>query len=149
MKKLHEEIVIDAPRQKVWETIINKDTYEKWTKPFDENSTYEGTWQKGETLRFLGPEEDGTRSGMISKIAEMRQPEFISIKHVGMIDHDKEMLDGPEVEKWAPSSENYTLTELNDGKTKFELDMDVEDEYQEEFNDMWPKALEILKELSE
>lgn len=49
-----------------------------------------------------------------------------------------------EAKKWTPAFENYTLSET-DGKTKIEVDLDTNEEYAE----MWPKALEKLKEISE
>ncbi len=44
--------------------------------------------------------------------------------------------------------ENYTLTDV-DGKTQLEVDLDSEEEYADMFDEMWPKALEKLKELAE
>lgn len=44
--------------------------------------------------------------------------------------------------------ENYTFKN-KDGKTELLVDMDINDEYKEMFEDMWPKALQKLKEISE
>lgn len=148
MKKLHEEILINAPREKVWEIIIGKQTYPIWTKPFSEGSNFDGGWNQGDMIRFVGPEEDGTVSGMVSEISESRKPEFLSIKHIGIINHGVEKTSGPEVEKWAPAFENYTLLDV-EGQTKFSVEMDIDEEYEKQFSQMWPEALKILKELSE
>ena len=46
-------------------------------------------------------------------------------------------------------SENYTL-EDKDGGTEVIIDLlNLPEEYKDMFNDMWPKALEKLKEISE
>ena len=53
-----------------------------------------------------------------------------------------------EVKKWTPSSENYTFTEV-EGGTEVTVDVDMTDEYTEQCNAMWPKALAVLKEVAE
>ena len=50
--------------------------------------------------------------------------------------------------KWAPAFENYTFNDKN-GATEVLVDMDVEDEHVQMFNEMWPKGLRKLKELAE
>jgi hypothetical protein len=50
--------------------------------------------------------------------------------------------------KWAPAFENYTFND-KDGATKVLVDIDIEDEHVQMFNEMWPEALRKLKELAE
>ncbi len=52
------------------------------------------------------------------------------------------------MKKWAPSFENYTFI-AKDSKTELQVDLDIADEWKDMFEDMWPKALEKLKELCE
>jgi hypothetical protein len=47
-----------------------------------------------------------------------------------------------------PAFENYTFKEKN-GTTEVIVEMDINDEYKEMFEGMWPKALQKLKELAE
>lgn len=153
MKKLHFEIFINAKPEKVWEAVTNKESYMEWTKVFsptpDSTSTYVGGWNKGDAIKFVGSgDEIGKESGMLSKIAESRKPEFISIKHLGMINNGVEDTSSDQVKPWVGAHENYTFTEVDSG-TKFEVDVDVAEEYEEMFSDMWPKALEKLKEVAE
>jgi uncharacterized protein YndB with AHSA1/START domain len=144
MKKLHFETLINAPRRDVWDTMLEPETYQKWTAEFMEGSYYEGSWEKGESIRFLGP--DG--SGMKAVIAENRPHEFVSIKHVGLITDGVEDTESEEVRSWAPAYENYTLSE-RDKSTRVEVDIDVTPEYEEMMTETWPRALEKLKEISE
>ena len=65
-----------------------------------------------------------------------------------MIDNGKEDTTCEAVKQWAGSLENYTLKDL-DGKTELLVDMDINDDYKEMFEDMRPKALKKLKELAE
>jgi uncharacterized protein YndB with AHSA1/START domain len=148
MKTLHFDVFIQASREKVWNSIVHEEPYRVWTAPFHEGSTFEGGWNTGDKIKFIAPEEDGSRSGMISEIAESRFPEFISIRHLGMLYNGVEDTSSEEVKKWAPSYENYTLTEEN-GFTHFQVALDSSEEYVEMFNEMWPKALEKLKEVAE
>lgn len=144
MKKLHFEVAIRAPRQHVWRTMLALDTYRLWTAPFAEGSTYEGSWDEGAQIRFLGPEG----GGMVAEIAENRPYERLSIRHLGMISGGAGDTQTPEVTAWGPAYEDYTLSE-EDGVTTVRVDMDSAPEYEEMFSGMWPAALAKLKELCE
>lgn len=144
MKTLHFSKTINESADKVWNTMLEDETYRQWTAAFNEGSHFEGSWEEGEKIMFLGP--DG--NGMVSTVAENRPHEFISIKHIGVIQDGVEDTESEEARKWAPAYENYSFTE-KDGKTTVSVDMDVEGEYEEAFNEMWPNALQDLKELAE
>ncbi len=149
MDKLHYEIFINATREKVWDTMLGDATYREWTKPFDAGSYFKGDWSEGSKMLFIGLGKDGEGDGgMVSRIKENRHPEFISIEHVGFLKNGVEDTTSDEVKKWTPSFENYTLIEQDSG-TLVKIDLDAPDEYKAMFNEMWPKALEIVKELAE
>ncbi|SMC76101.1 SRPBCC family protein [Pedobacter nyackensis] len=144
MEKLQFNIDIDAPREKVWETLWNDKTYRQWTSAFSENSSAETDWKKGSKILFL----DGTGQGMVSKVAESVPNEFMSIEHLGMLKDGVEDLDSDEVKAWAGAHENYTLKDAN-GTTQLLIESDITEEYKEMMANMWPKALNKLKELAE
>ncbi|MBK7567133.1 MAG: hypothetical protein IPI31_04845 [Bacteroidetes bacterium] len=149
MKKLNLEIKINASQEKVWDAIVNVSKYRIWTAAFNEGSFFEGGWNKGDTIRFIGLNEAGEKEGMISEIAESIYPEFISIRHLGYIIMGVEDTTSDAVKKWAPSYENYTLSKIGDDLTEFKLSMDVVDEWYDMFLEMWPKAMAKLKEVAE
>jgi len=96
----------------------------------------------------LALNEKGEKMGMVSGIAESRKYSFISIRHLGNILGGVEDTTSDAVKKWTPAYENYTLTQM--GKiTKFEVDLDSEEEYADMFKEMWVKALEKLKAIAE
>lgn len=100
-------------------------------------------------MLFLGPDpKTGKEGGMVSRIAENRSYEFLSIEHIGLMSDGVEDMTSEEVKKWTPAFENYTFKEMN-GDTEFLVDTDVADEYEQVFTEMWPNALEKLKELCE
>lgn len=152
MQKSQYKIFINAPKEKVWHTMLDKETYTDWTKVFSPDSTptpYRGSWDQGSKIVFAGPGEDGKgEMGMVARIKENRPYEFLSIEHYGILKDGKEITEGPEVDAWIPAYENYTFNE-KDGGTEVVVDMDQADEYKEMFDEMWPKALERLKELAE
>lgn len=149
MNRLHTSIVIDAPKDKVWRTMLDDETYREWTSAFNPGSYYKGDWTQGSKMLFLGPDpETGKEGGMVSRIAESRPYEFISIEHLGILQDGKEDTTSEEATKWAPAFENYTLKKKGEA-TEVLVDMDVEDEHEKMFRDMWLKALQKLKELAE
>lgn len=151
MKKITFTAQIKAPAQKVYEAMLGLNditTYEQWTAEFNPTSTYEGNWTKGEKMYFVGTDENGKRGGMISEIAENIPAEFVSIKHIGMLDDETEITTGEHVESWAGSLENYAFQE-HDGITTVTVEMDIAEDYVDYFNGTWPKALNTLKKIAE
>jgi len=151
MQKLQFKKEINASVQKVYEAMLglkNKSTYEHWTSAFNPTSTYEGSWEKGSKILFVGTDENGKKGGMVSEIVEHKPAEFVSIRHYGFLDGDTEITTGEQVEKWAGGHENYSFYE-NKGITIVTVDMDAIDEYLDYFNSTYPKALNKLKEISE
>lgn len=151
MLKLHQSIFINAPKEKVWDTMLSPDTYKLWTVVFNPGSRYEGNFEvEGSEIKFLGTDENGVdnQGGMYSKIKEIRKYEFVSIEHIGIITNGVIDTTSDEVKKWAPSFENYTFVE-KDGGTEVIVDMDISEEFKNEFDGMWQKALQKLKEICE
>ncbi len=144
MKKIHFIITIDAPKEKVWRTMLDPEGFKVWTAEFCEGSYYEGSWTKGKSIKFLTPDGDG----MTSMIAENKPYEFISIKHVGCIEGGVEDPDSTINKSWEPAFENYTFR-VREGATELKVDMDVNSEFEEFMNSAWPKALARLKEICE
>jgi len=151
MKTLQFKISINAPVAKVYDLMLginSKSTYEHWTAMFNPTSTYEGNWDKGNKMLFIGVDEKGEKGGMVSKIAENIPNQFVSIQHYGLLQADKEIIEGPEVEQWANGFENYTFEE-NNGTTTVTVDLDTTEDFVDYMNESYPKALEKLKELCE
>lgn len=151
MKKHQYKIEINAPASKVFNTMLGIDnikTYEQWTFEFNSTSTYKGSWEKGSKIYFIGTSEDGKLGGMVSEIKENIPDKFISIRHYGILDGDNEITEGPAVEKWAGSLENYSFEENND-KTTVSIEIDVAEDYAEYFDEAWPRSLKKLKSICE
>jgi hypothetical protein len=149
MQKLHFSIEINAPKEKVWRTMLDDNTYREWTSAFSPGGYYKGDWNKGSKIVFVGLDpETGKEAGMVSRIAENKQYEYVSIEHVGIVMNGVEDTTSEEAKKWTPAFENYTFKD-KDGKTEVLVDIDVADDHVEMFNNMWPDGLKKLKEIAE
>lgn len=148
MHKLQFSIVINAPGEMVWDTMLDDETYRQWTAEFMPGSHYVGDWNKGSKILFLGPDGKGNMSGMVSRIKENRRHEYISIEHIGLVENGNEVTTGEAVKNWAGAHENYTFNNL-DGKTELLIEMGSNDEFKQMFKNTWPKALQKLKYLAE
>ena len=144
MEKLHFSILINATPEKIWKVLWTDDTYRKWTSAFAEGSYAQSDWKEGSKILFLG----GEGSGMVSRIAQSKPNEFMSFEHLGVVKDGVEDTTSDDVKPWAGSHEDYTLKKVN-GKTELSVDMDITEEFKEMFSNMWPKALQNVKKLSE
>jgi hypothetical protein len=85
---------------------------------------------------------------MYARIHDNRPYEFVSVEHLGIIDDGVIDTTSEAAKKWAPAYENYTFND-KDGATELVVEVDTDEEYAEMFQDLWPKALQKLKALSE
>ena len=145
MKTVRHTITIRAPREAVWAAMLGPETYRVWTTPFCEGSHYEGSWNTGDRIRFLGP---GGEGGMTSVIAESRPPELVSIKHLGIVKDGVEDTTSPAAKAWAPSFETYTFVDVG-GATELTAELETPPDFEAFMDDAWPKALAKLKEICE
>ena len=144
IKRIQFTATINAPAAAVWRHVTSPESYKRWTSAFAEGSRFEGSWEQGSKIRFLSPSGDG----MVAEIAENRENEFISIRHLGFIANGVEDTTSEAIKAWAPAYENYTFLTVPAG-TRMVVDQDVPAEWEEHMNEAWPKALLLLKELSE
>ncbi len=144
MERHQFKTTINAPREKVWEILWGDETYPRWTSAFAEGSRAETDWKKGSKVLFL----DGKGDGMVSVVADNVPNEFMSFKHLGVLNNGKEDLETPKEKGWSGAIENYTLKTVNN-KTELTVDQDIEGDYKDYFLSTWPKALEKLKALAE
>jgi uncharacterized protein YndB with AHSA1/START domain len=150
MNKMHFEIQINAPKEKVWDVMLGNDTYPQWTDVFMPGSNFEGSWDEGSKILFTAPDENGKKGGMVARIVENRPHEFISIEHVGQLIDGIEDTESEEVKQWAGAHEDYTFEDsVGGGGTTVHIDVDVPDTFKDDMAKLWPQALEKLKQIAE
>jgi uncharacterized protein YndB with AHSA1/START domain len=152
METLEFEIEIVAPVQTVWSTMLDEDSYRQWTSSFSEGSYYTGDWERGSTIRFLGPDisDAGTESdgGMLGTVVESRPLEFVQVEYSGLVANGVDDTTSDEARKIAGTHEGYRFSE-NNGVTTVVVRIEVLDEWAQMFRDMWPAALDRLRDLAE
>lgn len=145
MKKHQFKVTVNAPKEKVWQVLWDKQSYEKWTSAFAEGSTVETDgWKKGTKVLFT----DGKGSGMVAEIADNIPNEFMSFRHLGELKDGVEDTTSDKVKEWAGALENYRLTGES-STTELVVEIDINDQWLAFFEKAWPKALEIIKTQSE
>jgi uncharacterized protein YndB with AHSA1/START domain len=145
MEHLKYQIQISAPVRKVWETMLNEDTYKQWVAKSWPNSFYQGKWEQGEQIRFIGPDGSGT----LAELVEVKPYESIFARHIAILGPGGEEDRTSDVAKnWVGITEGYKFTE-NNGKTTLTVSINTSKEWREMFDEGWPAALEELKRLAE
>jgi uncharacterized protein YndB with AHSA1/START domain len=147
MAGLQYSIDINAPVHTVWSTMLDDETYRDWTSAFGEGSYYEGDWSEGSTIRFIGPEDDGSLSGIIGTVVASRPDEFVSVEYFGQIVDGEVDTTSDDAQVFVGSYENYSFQE-SDGVTTVTVELS-DDEMMNQMKDLWPPALARVKELAE
>ncbi|MFI5263670.1 MAG: SRPBCC domain-containing protein [Candidatus Kapaibacterium sp.] len=135
---------INAPREKVWRILWDDATYRHWTSAFQEGSYAVSDWKEGSKIQFLTPEGDG----MYSIIERSEAPELMSFKHLGILKEGNELPLDEETKQWEGAHENYELRQDGD-QTILNVSFESINAYREYFQNTFPKALDIVKSLSE
>jgi hypothetical protein len=149
MVRLSYNITINAPVEIVWDTMLSDSTYRAWTKTFNEGSFYEGNWAKNSEMLFIGFDEQGLKQGIFSRIKDNQLHKFISIEHIGLIKNGEKDTEDSEIEQWKGALENYRFESTSDKETILTIETDTIDSFIDYFDDAWPKALNVLKQLAE
>lgn len=156
MQKLRFSILINAPREKVWHTMLDDETYRQWSEAFAPGSHFVGSWEKGCKIVFLAAKQNGY-SGYAARMADNRRYEFVSIEYVAAVQNEMEDTTG-EPASWSGAHENYTFIDRGDAtEVIVELDTIAIDMSElrvlpvehEVFAQIWPEALQRLKEIAE
>lgn len=144
MKTLTFELTIAASPARVWDAMLQPESYKAWTAAFCEGSHFTGSWEQGAAIHFLSP----TGDGMVAEIAENRPHEYVSIRHLGVIENGTVDTTSDKVRAWAPAYENYRFAAVPGG-CHLTVTLDTAPEYEQFMIDTYPKALALLKQLCE
>lgn len=137
-------VKINAPKEKVWNIFWTDESYRQWAAAFGPGSYAETDWNEGSKVKFLG--EDGR--GMFSVIETQKPYSQMTFRHLGVILNGEGQTEPVESSEWEGAKESYFLSE-KDGVTELKVEVDVTSQYQEYFNETYPKALENIKRMAE
>lgn len=145
METLSYEIIIDAPKQKVWEVLWGENTYSEWTQFFSPGSQMKSDWKVNGKTYFVNQEG----AGMVSTIDSLGHPDQIIFKHLGMVDKNGvEDTESMEVKQWSGCFEKYILIDY-DGRTKLHVEVQIDKNWEEHMNTGFTKGLEVVKNIAE
>jgi uncharacterized protein YndB with AHSA1/START domain len=141
MKELQFQVKINAPKEKVWATLWQDETFRKWAGIIDPGTHMVGELKEGNEIQYIS----GNGYGVTSLVEKLVTNEFLLVRHSADTQEDGKQ----EREKqWTGGAESYSLTE-KDGITTLTAVFDVPPELEEYFKVNYPKALEQVKELAE
>ena len=109
MTTLEFQININAPAQKVWDTLFSPETYGEWTQFFMPGSQMKTDWQIDGKTYFT----DAKGDGMVSTIKSLKEPYEVIFSHLGMVKDGVEDTKSKEVIEWSGAQEKYFLHEEN------------------------------------
>ncbi|REA60890.1 hypothetical protein DSL64_13390 [Dyadobacter luteus] len=144
IEKLIFETDIAAPKERVWELLWGKESYQEWTSPFMAGSYFEGEFGQGKRVHLLSP----TGEGLYSDILIYAENEQLTFNLLGNLKNKEEQPLDAESEIWTGSRESYFLTDTPAG-TRLRVQLDNQKEYGDQMNKAFPAALQILKEMAE
>lgn len=145
METLHYDIIINAPKNKIWDILWSPETYPQWTKFFSEGSKMESDWTIGGKTYFTGPSGDG----MVATISALDEPNEVTFNHLGMITNGIEDTESEEVKQWSGAPERYFLISLDDGTIKLQVEVQTSPDWKDMMDNGFTQGLKTIKTLSE
>lgn len=143
MKKITKKIVINAPKEKVWNVLVEDELNRLWLSEFSKGSHAITDWIEGHKIVF----SDDSNRGIVGKIEQKHPYEMISIVYEGFHADGKEDYESAEALKFKDTHEKYFLFEA-DGVTTLLVELDMPEEYHDMMSKAWDKALPKIEMLS-
>lgn len=141
MKEMQFRVEINTPKERVWDTLWQDETFRQWAGIIDPGTHIVGELKEGTEVQFVS----GNGYGVTSLVAKLVANEFLLLRHLadtqdeGKREREKE---------WTGGEESYTLAE-KDAITTLTAIFDVPPEMEEYFTINYPKALGRVKVLAE
>lgn len=141
MKEMCFDIKINAPKERVWQTLWSDETLRDWAGLIDPGTYMIGELKVGNKVQFISV----GGYGVTSLVEELISGEFLLLKHqADTQDEGQRSRD----DQWTGGKESYSLKH-EDGVTTLTMAFDVPPELEQIMSDSYPKALRHIKELSE
>lgn len=140
-------IVVNASREKVWSVLWNDQTFRDWANLIDEGTFMKGELKEGCEVEYISSING---YGVTSFVEKLILGEYIKLKHLA---DTKENGTENREEEWTGGTESYQLTEgtssTGDILTELSIVMDIPENLVDYFNEVYPKVMHRIKELSE
>lgn len=142
MKEMQFVVEINARREQVWDTLWQDGTFRQWASIIDPGTYMVGELKEGSEVQFISSENG---YGVTSLVEKLIPGEFLLLRHrADTQDAGKR----ERANEWTGGKESYRLTE-KDGVTTLAVSFGVPPEMEDYFKVAYPKALELVKTLTE
>lgn len=142
MKPMQFTVIINASKEKVWDTLWQDKTLRDWAGLIDPGTYMVGQLKQGAEVQFISAENG---YGVTSLVEKVTPNEYLLLSHEA---DTKESGTQEREKQWTGGQESYQLKE-NNSTTTLIVTFDVPPELKDYFNDAYPKALERVKVLTE
>ena len=142
MNDMRFSIEINAPKERVWDTLWQDETLREWASIIDPETYMVGDLKEGAEIQFISA---ASGYGVTSLVEKLVPGEFVLLKHRADTQEDGQR---EREEQWTGGEESYSLAE-KDGATTLTVAFGVPPELEELFKVNYPKALERVKVLAE
>ncbi len=140
-------MVIKASREKVWGVLWNDQTFRDWANLIDEGTFMKGELKEGCEVEYISSING---YGVTSYVEKFILNEYVKLKHLA---DTKENGTENREKEWTGGTESYQLTEsassAGDVLTELSIVMDVPENLVDYFNEVYPKVMHRIKDLSE
>jgi uncharacterized protein YndB with AHSA1/START domain len=143
-KVIKKSIGINAPKEKVWDVLIQDKLTRMWYAEFSEGTYAETDWQQGSKVAF----KDKSESGMVGTVVVNNPGEMLAVEYQGIVAEGKEDYDSNMAQDVKGGREIYRLAEKY-GVTQLDIESDMTPEYFDTMSQSWDKALQKIKSLAE
>ena len=142
MKELEYQIIINRPKEVVWDTLWDDQSFRDWANNIDEGTYLLGDLIEGNEIQFISSVNGYGVTSLVSKLIPY---EYILFKHASDTQNT-----GTETrdKQWTGGSESYSLIE-KDNQSLLIIRSEIPDELVEYFNIAMPIALKRIKYLCE
>ncbi|MGQ7295975.1 SRPBCC family protein [Quadrisphaera sp. KR29] len=141
---IEKSVEVAAPRERVWQVLLEDATYRQWSGVFFEGSYAETDWQEGSTVRFLGPSGEG----LLGHVVTARHPELVDVEHDGLVVEGRDDTDSEAAREHRGTRETYRLT-ATPGGTRLHVSAPMSEDYDDDVLAAWDRALAEVAELAE
>jgi uncharacterized protein YndB with AHSA1/START domain len=148
MKKLTFKIEINATVEHVFDTMVDPIHLLEWMSVFSTDSSFEGKWEKGESVIFKCFNEKGELCGLVCRIEEFIPNELIYIQPYGTLENGILFDKGEKVLGLDSTYEKYIFNQ-RENTTELIIEASAMDDYVQFFNETWPIALLKIKDICE
>ena len=142
MQKQQFSIEIQAPCEKVWNTLFDDKSFRDWGSIIDEGQYMVVEMKEGSEVQFIS---SSSGYGVTSSVEKLVPHQFVSFRQLA---DTKDNGKGQREKEWSGGAESYTLVE-NNNITTLRVNIDVPPGLEETFQVRFPKALERIKFLAE